>query len=563
MLFGKKAKPKQPADSKTADKDSERVSKLTEILKRRQKPAAAKHEYPKFAILPQKITPLELGAKEATYPLLRPYAYASIRKEKEGALIYRVVEPQLSEEEQKILARVKEGLIQILDVALTAIKNEKSTMEILEKKIQYLLAEFKITVSDDQYLRMMYYIYRDFVGLNELEPLLRDPYIEDISCDGTAIPLYVVHQRFGQIKTNIVIKPDDYLKEFVVKLAERCDRYVSYAEPLLDGSLPDGTRVQASLAGDVTMHGPTFSIRKFREKPFTPVDQFNLKTVNLGMLAYLWFIIEHGANILICGATATGKTSFLNSLAFFMPPTAKVVSIEDTHEINIYHENWLPAVSRMGFAGTHVGEVSMHDLLKEAFRQNPNYLLVGEVRGEEAAVMFQAMASGITSMSTMHAGSIEDALKRLQTRPISLPPILVETLDVMIIMAHAIEKGASARRVRNIIEVESVDAETARVKYYTAYEWNPAKDIFVYKKNSLALRKISEEKGIAMSDIAKELEQRERVLSWLVDQPLDWKRVSEYIKLYYRDRKSLLAMVSEKKGKREKKAAEKPKKKIA
>jgi flagellar protein FlaI len=546
MIFGKKAAPKQPMEPKP-DKDSERVSKLTDILKRRQKPQAQRKEYPKFAILAQKITPLEVGAKEAVYPLLRPYAYASIKYDpKDGALIYSVIEPQLSDEERKFLARIKEGLIQILDVSLGTLKNDQKILELLENKIHRLIAEFKIAISDDQYLRIMYYIYRDFVGLNELEPLLRDPYIEDIACDGTNVPLYVVHQRFGQLKTNVSIQPDEYIKEFVVKLAERCDRYVSYAEPLLDGSLPDGTRVQASLAGDVTTHGPTFSVRKFRENPFTPVDQFNMKTVDLDMLAYMWFLIEHGANILVCGATATGKTSFLNSLAFFMPPTAKVVSIEDTREINIYHENWLPAVARIGFAGTRVGEVTMYDLLKEAFRQNPNYLIVGEVRGEEAAVMFQAMASGITSMSTMHAGSIEDALKRLQTRPISLPPTLLETLDVVIIMAHAIEKGASARRVRNIIEVESVDPETARVKYTTAYEWNPVKDVFTHKKDSVALRRISGEQGIALSEITKELEQRKRVLAWLAAQPLDWKAVSEYIILYYRDREAVLKLIAQK-----------------
>ncbi|MEM7815009.1 MAG: type II/IV secretion system ATPase subunit, partial [Candidatus Aenigmatarchaeota archaeon] len=311
-----------------------------------------------------------------------------------------------------------------------------------------------------------------------------------------------------------------------------------------------GTRVQASLAGDVTARGPTFSIRKFREKPFTPIDQFNLKTADLDMLAYLWFLVEHGANILVCGTTASGKTSFLNSLAFFMPPEAKVVSIEDTRELNIHHENWLPAVARLGFAGTRVGEVTMFDLLKEAFRQNPNYLIVGEVRGEEAAVMFQAMASGITSMSTMHAGSVEDALKRLQTRPISLPPALLETLDVVIIMSHAVEKGASARRVRSIVEIESVDPETSRAKYNMAFEWNPAKDTFAHKKDSVVLRKISDEKGIPLATIEKEIAQRRRVLEWLAGQALDWKSTAERIVLYYRDRERLLEMMSQRERKK-------------
>ena len=532
---------------KKETKDSAKVA--ASILK--QRPASAAHAYPAFSIAFQPLVPLQAGIKEATYPLMRPYAYARIAREpKENSLIYSVVEPRLNDAERDMLVKLKEGMIQLLDVPPSAVKNEHAIIELLEKNVRHMIAEFKLSVSNDQYLRMMYYVYRDFVGLNELEPLLRDPYIEDISCDGIGVPLYVVHQRFGQLRTNVIFQPEAYLKEFVVKLAERCDRYISYSEPLLDGSLPDGTRIQASIAGDVTSHGPTFSIRKFREKPFTPVDQFNMKTANLDMLAYLWYLIEHGANVLVCGATATGKTSFLNSLAFFMPPEAKVVSIEDTREINIYHENWIPAVARLCFPGTQVGEVTMFDLLKEAFRLNPNYLLVGEVRGEEAAVMFQAMASGITSMSTMHAGSIEDALKRLQTRPISLPPTLLETLDIVIVMSHAVEKGASARRVRGIMEVESVSSETSRVKYAAAYEWNPSKDTFVHKKNSIALRRISEEKGIPLPSIAKELSQRQHVLAWLAKQPFDWKAVAEHIVLYYRNREKLLALMTEKKKKR-------------
>jgi flagellar protein FlaI len=268
-----------------------------------------------------------------------------------------------------------------------------------------------------------------------------------------------------------------------------------------------------------------------------------LGTVDLDMLAYLWFVVEHGSNMIVVGATATGKTSFLNSLAFFMPQESKVVSIEDTRELRIEHENWIPAVARLGFSGTKVGEVSMFDLLKEAFRQNPNYLIVGEVRGEEAAVMFQAMASGITSMSTMHAGSVEDALKRLQTRPISLPPTLMETLDVMVIMARAVEKGASARRVRHIIEIESVDPATNQVKYTEAFAWDPAKDVYHKKKESIVFRKIAQEKGLTVAGIEKDILQRRQFLKWLASQDLDWKQVAEYLVLYKRNRtKALEAM---------------------
>jgi flagellar protein FlaI len=226
-----------------------------------------------------------------------------------------------------------------------------------------------------------------------------------------------------------------------------------------------------------------------------------------------------------------------------MPQESKVVSIEDTRELRIEHENWIPGVARLGFSGTKVGEVSMFDLLKEAFRQNPNYLIVGEVRGEEAAVMFQAMASGITSMSTMHAGSVEDALKRLQTRPISLPPTLMETLDVMVIMARAVEKGASARRVRHIIEIESVDPATNQVKYTEAFAWDPAKDVYHKKKESIVFRKIAQEKGLTVAGIEKDILQRRQFLKWLASQDLDWKQVAEYLVLYKRNRtKALEAM---------------------
>ena len=553
MLFKRKkgeSKAKAP-ELKTGEEIGEKhfegqrpAELLREILRKRQQPEI-KHHYPKFRIAPAKFHPLPADAKEAVYPLIRPYAYVSIKHDKkDGTLLYRVVEPQLTEEEKRIFQRLKEGLIQLIDIPLSSIKNEAVLMNLLEEKIAKLLNDYAIRISDDQYLRIMYFVYRDFVGMNELEPLLRDPYIEDISCDGFHIPLYVVHQKFGQIKSNVVFNQDETkLRDFVVKLAERCGRYVSYAEPLLDGTLPDGTRVQASLAGDVTTHGPTFSIRKFKERPFTPTDAVRLGTTDIDMLSYFWFTVEHGANVIIVGATATGKTSFLNTLAFFMPEESKVVSIEDTRELRIEHENWVPAVARLGFAGTKIGEVNMFDLLKEAFRQNPNYLIVGEVRGQEAAVMFQAMASGITSMSTMHAGSAEDALKRLQTPPINMPPTLMETLDIMIIMARASEKGASARRVRQVVEIESVDVSTNKVNYNEVFSWDPAKDVFKKKKESIVLKKISEEKGFSMDFIQKEIQSRKKFLQWLFDQELDWKQFAEQVNLYRRNKEKALAAI--------------------
>lgn len=355
--------------------------------------------FPRFRIMPAHLlislpSARDIKIRNIIYPVIKPYAYVSVRfDEAERALTYNIIEPALNEYEAAILKKLKEGLVQIIDVTLEDIKQHEKIIDFLESSIQRLIYEYSFDLNEKEYLKIMYYVYRDFVGYNRIEPMMNDPYVEDIGVDGVGIPIYVVHQKFGSIKTNIVYKNEEELREFVIKLAERCDRYISYAEPLLDGTLKNGSRVQASLAGDVTTRGPTFSIRKFRETPFTPVDMIRLGTASAEMLAYLWFVVENGANVLISGGVSTGKTSFLNTISLFIPEEAKIVSIEDTRELNLPHENWIPGVARVGFTGTGVGEVTMYELLRESFRQNPDYLVVGEVRGKEAYVMFQGMAS--------------------------------------------------------------------------------------------------------------------------------------------------------------------------
>jgi flagellar protein FlaI len=424
-------------------------------------------------------------------------------------------------------------LIQTINVNLDDIKKQAKVTEFLEENIQKLIYEYGFDINDKEYLKIMYFIYRDFVGLDEIEPLLADPFIEDIGCDGIGLPIYVVHQKFGSIKSNIVFKDEKTLREFVTKLAERCDRYISYAEPLLDGSLPDGTRVQASLAKDVTTRGPTFSLRKFREVPFTPVDIMRLKTASAEMLAYLWFVVENGANILIAGGVSTGKTSLLNCISLFIPTEAKIVSIEDTRELNLPHENWIPGVARVGFSGTGVGEVSMFELLKESFRQNPDYLIVGEIRGKEAYVMFQGMASGHPSLSTVHAGSVDDLMKRLQTHPINLSPGLMESLNIVIVMAHAREKGKSARRIKEIDEIESIDADTGVPRIVKSFVWTPSDDVYEYRGSSWILSKISREKGMGFNNILKDISRRKKLIDWLFENNVtDLSTVTNYIRLY-------------------------------
>jgi archaeal flagellar protein FlaI len=507
-------------------------------------------DFPKFTTYRSKrLTNLlpknTLKVKGMIYPLIQPYSYANIKME-DSDVVYNVIEPKMTSKEQKIFDKLKEGMMQVIDVSMHDIKKEEKMIDYLEKNVRDLITEYDFSLNEKEYLKILYYIFRDFVGLNEIEPLLNDPYIEDLGCDGVGVPIYAVHQRYGSLRTNVVFEDEELLKDFVTKLAERCDRYISYAEPLLDGTLPSGSRVQASLASDVTTRGPTFSIRKFRESPFTPVEMIGLNTVSSDMLAYLWYTIESGINVLIAGGVATGKTSILNTLSLFIKQEAKIVSIEDTRELSLPHENWIPGAVRVGFSGTKTGEVTMFDLLRESFRQNPDYLIVGEVRGKEAYIMFQAMSSGHPSISTIHAGSMEDVMKRLTTEPINLSPGLLESLDMVIIMIHARDRGKSARRVKEIVELQSIDSVTGRPRVTKSFIWIPSKDVYEYRGNSWVLHKISIEKGIPMNKIFGEIAKRKAVIEYMVDKNIkNMKEASKIIQTYQNAPEKLEKIIGE------------------
>jgi len=494
--------------------------------------------------------PKDIHKIDVKYPLIPPFAYAHIKWDPQiKQLKYIVQEPELSDDEVKTLNRISSALIDLIEVGLTSIKASGKATEYLEKQIKKVLKELGINLTPDQYIRMMYYIYRDFIGLNEIEPLLQDPYIEDIGCDGLEVPIYIVHRKYGSMKSNVVFNKLETLREFVVKLSERCGRYVSYAEPILDGTLPDGSRVNATLAGDVATRGPTFSIRKFTEKPFSPINQIDLKTASPLTMAYFWYIIESGVSLLVSGGVATGKTSFLNTISMFIPPESKIVSIEDTRELRLPHEHWIPSVTRLGFGiplptGEKYGEVTLFDLLKGSFRQNPDYVIVGEVRGKEAYVMFQGMSSGHPSLSTFHAGSVDTVIKRLTTPPIELSASLVESLDAIVIMIHAKQKGESARRIKEVDEIISVDQATLDAETFRTIEWDPKHDTYSFNKNSPLLKKIAHNKGTTIEEVWKEIARRAAILEWMHKNGIeDYIDVCKTINEYYKNPEKILKKI--------------------
>jgi flagellar protein FlaI len=492
----------------------------------------------------------DLTKIDISYPLILPFAYAHIKWNPEDKqLKYYLEEPKLTDEEKKILEKISSNLIDLIEVGLSSMKSTPKAAKYLEEQIKKVVKEFALPVKPEQYTRVMYYIYRNFVGLNEIEPLLRDPWLEDIGCDGINIPMYVVHRKYGSIKTNVVYEKIDDLREFVIKLSERCGRYVSYAEPILDGTLPDGSRVNATLAGDVATRGPTFSIRKFAQRPFSPIDQILLGTASPTVMAYFWYLVENGASLMISGGVATGKTSFLNSISMFIPPEAKIVSIEDTRELRLPHEHWIPSVTRIGFGipmptGEKYGEITLFDLLKGSFRQNPDYVIVGEVRGKEAYVMFQGMSSGHPCMTTFHAGSVDTVVKRLTTPPIELSPTLVESLDAIAIMIHAKERGKSARRILLVDEIISIGHGADMPETFRSVEWDPKDDSFKFEKNSILLKKIAQNKGATIEEILEDITRRKCILEWMVKNDIkDFVEVRKIINDYYKSPKKIMKQI--------------------
>ncbi len=450
---------------------------------------------------------------DVRYIVISPYVSIHIHwNQSTSEIVYEVEEPILTEEENIMLQKIEGMLKEIINFNIsTNVQNQESLIDYIDKNTRDLIKELGIKMDENSYEKIFYFLYRDFIGLNQIEPIMRDYFIEDIECNGAGEPIYLVHRVFRNMRTNVKFDSVEILANFVEKIAQKTGRYISYASPILDGSLPDGSRVNATYTKDITSKGPTFTIRKFTKIPWTPIQLMNFNSISPGMLAYFWIALEYKSNIMIVGGTASGKTTLLNAIAFFIPPENRVVSIEDTRELNLPRENWLPSVVRSGMSSNGVGEVDMFSLLRGSFRQNPDYVIVGEVRGVEASVLFQGMASGHSSISTLHADSVQAIVNRLSTPPINLSPTLINSLDIVAVQTHAIVAGHETRRLREIIEIINVEPNGTS-KTNTPFKWDPASDKFFQQSQSILFNKITQKYGISQTELQKEFIQRKALL---------------------------------------------------
>jgi len=481
-----------------------------------------------YTLVPKK---LEKGEK--------PLVYVKIDwNEKQNRYIYQVVEPVMTDFLKETMIKIKEILEQRLDIEFNQLRKFEA-LEFLQKQVNDIINYYRFKLTDEDKKVLQYYIERDFIGLERIEPLLRDEQIEDISCDGVDIPIFIFHRNpmLGSIMTNIGFHDAEELDSFVTRLSQLAGKSISVASPLLSGALPDGSRIQAMLATDIARRGSNFTIRKFTEEPLTPIHLLNYGTIDVKTLAYLWIILDYGKSILISGGTATGKTSLLNVLSLFIRPEKKIISIEDTPELKLPHPHWVPAVARTAIAvveNRRIGEVDLFDLLKESLRQRPDYIIVGEVRGKEAFVLFQEMATGHPSLATIHAESMPKLLDRLTTPPIELPPGLIVSANAIVFLLATKYRNRQIRRVGEVLEVIGLDESSGMPVTNQIFKWNPVTDTFDICNKSVMLKQISEASGMTDKDISEELKRRMIVLEWLRFRNItNYRDVNSVINMYY------------------------------
>jgi len=414
------------------------------------------------------------------YWLAPPFSYANIFRKDAITLGYEIVEPKVTEKELVVLEETFEQLRATL-IYDTARKRGELGLD--TDQIKKVIRSFYPKIADDRMEILVYYLRRNFLGYGKLDPLMNDDRIEDITCNGPGLPVFLYHRRYASIQTNCAFDGED-LNKFVLKLAQKADKQLSLSTPLIDAALPEGSRAQITYSDIVSSRGSSFTIRKFRAEPMTPVSLIENDTYDADLMAHIWLAVENRKSMVISGGTASGKTSTMNAISFFIPPVAKIVSIEDTREIQLPHVNWLPMRTRESANVSGTGNVGMFHLLKAALRQRPEYIIVGEVRGEEAQTLFQAMNTGHTTYSTVHAGNVQETVNRLTHEPINVPVAMFNALDLILVQSLLYDGGRGFRRCLSLNEIRVVDDE---IRWEPLFTWDHRTDRFVrvYERSSV------------------------------------------------------------------------------
>ena len=452
----------------------------------------------------------------------KPFAYTTIVfDETEEKRRYLFFEPVLSDFEQYVRQDLEQTIRYALrDEDLTTISDPDRFRDTLER----LVAEHGAAVEDGSLHKIFYYLSRDFIEYGRLDPLMQDPHIEDISCNGEDRPVFVYHEDYRDLETNLEFTGAE-LDSLVLSLAQRADKHLSISHPQDSGTLPDGSRIQLTYDSDISPQGSNFTIRKFQEVPFTPIDLIQFNTFSLDQMAYLWLAIENNMSIMFVGPTASGKTTSMNAVSLFLPPDGKIISIEKVREISIPHDNWASYVSRDMSGSEKREEISMYDLLQSALHARPEYMLVGEIRTDPVVVrtFFQSIFTGHPGGTTFHASSAQNAINRLTSDPLNITEQMVSAVDLMAVQQQVSigEQGRRERRNLNISELRRETESGDMLELVELFKWDPTSDVIKQTIDSLyesrVMQEIADNRGWDQERLLSELQNRRRVLEYLIE----------------------------------------------
>ena len=460
---------------------------------------------------------------------------------------YEVTKQDYSPEEKVLLGEMRENLV---DLAISTGENFQVSEEKLLNDIKnFLSLRLSGTLQDNgtsnEYLdRLSRKFLRDIIGYGAIDPLIQDDELEEIMIIGTSKPIFVYHRKYGMMKTNLQFSDEGELRDLIDSIARQINRRIDQESPILDGRLMDGSRINATIP-PVSADGPSLTIRKFRRDPLTIIDLINSRTISVDLAGFLWLCIDglgvKSANAIISGGTSSGKTTTLNALSAFINPNERIITIEDTLELQIPHEH----VIRMETRPANVegkGELTMNDLVKNSLRQRPDRIIVGEVRADEAITLFTALNTGHSGFGTLHSNDARETITRLTNEPMSVPEIMIQAIVDFIIMQNRIytPSGVSFRRISEVAEV--VGMEEGTVQLNKIFQWNPERDtIDNIGITSNTLQQIANLSGKSIIELQNEIENRKLVLRHMINQNIrSVEGVNSVIELYYKNPQNVL-----------------------
>ncbi|WP_262178454.1 type II/IV secretion system ATPase subunit [Haloarcula laminariae] len=438
-----------------------------------------------------------------------------------------------------------DGLKELFNDAETAAPEASGQLNGLSVRPEpAILEDDPSTLNEYQVEKLLYVLKRDFIGYGLIDPIKHDINVEDISCDGYNSRVFVYHTDYEQIISNVEHGETD-LDDFVVKLAQRSGKGISKRQPQIDATLPDGSRAQLTLGREVSDHGTNYTIRQFKDVPFTPIDLINWNTFSLDEMAFIWLCIENNKSLIFAGGTASGKTTSLNAVSLFIPSNSKIVSIEDTREVELPQRNWVASVTRPSFGEDDKGDVDEFDLLEAALRQRPDYIVMGEIRGEEGRTLFQVMSTGHTTYTTFHADSVGEVIKRFTTEPINVSKTLFTALDLVSIQTQTRVDGSKVRRNKSLTEINEYSAENDEINVRDVYEWRAETDEYIQMGNSNTLEDIKFDRGWTQEKLDEELFKRKVVLAYLIEQGINsYTEVAAAIQAFINDPDTILTLIA-------------------